>query len=124
MKRCVVITGLGICTGVGSGADVFWRRLVSGESGIGPVTLFDTSHLPVRIGGQVQDLIPHEPAASFPQPNGERDRKVTLGLHASIQAVLDSGLDPTSLSDALLVNGVSLETFFLEDVAALATTAD
>jgi 3-oxoacyl-[acyl-carrier-protein] synthase II len=124
MRRRVAITGLGLCTGVGSGVEPFWRRLVAGTSGIGPVTLFDASHLPVRIGGQVRDLISHEPASRFPQPHGERDRKVALGLHASIQAVLDSGLELMSLSDALLVNGVSLETFFLEDVSALATTGN
>ncbi len=122
MRRRVAITGLGICSGVGSRIDAFWSNLVSGTSGISPVTLFDASHLPVRIGGQVHNLIPHETVTRFPQLDGERDRKVMLGLHASIHAVLDSGLEPSVLGDALLVNGVSLETFFLEDVAALANT--
>ncbi|MHC4086936.1 MAG: beta-ketoacyl synthase N-terminal-like domain-containing protein, partial [Planctomycetota bacterium] len=55
MQR-VVITGLGIVSPVGSGTDVFWSNVKSGQSGIGPITLFDASAFPVRIGGEVKDF--------------------------------------------------------------------
>ena len=120
MMRRVVITGLGICTGVGCGATNFWFGLRSGKSGVGPVTIFDASALPVRIGSQVMDLDPRQLASRFPQAAGERDRKLWLGLDAAVQAIVDGGLEARALAEALLVVGVSLETFFLSDVTALA----
>jgi 3-oxoacyl-[acyl-carrier-protein] synthase II len=122
MMRRVVITGLGICTGVGCGAASFWSGLISGRSGVGPVTVFDASALPVRIGGQVRDLNPQQLASRFPQAAGERDRKIWLGLDAAVQAIVDGGLEANTLAEALLIVGVSLETFFLSDVTALAQT--
>jgi len=122
MKHRVVITGLGTCTGVGSGVKGFWEGLVSGRSGVSLVTVFDASALPVRIGGQVKDLDPRRLVLAFPEAAEERDRKIWLGLDAASQAILDSGVEASALSEALLVVGVSLETFFLEDVSPLART--
>ncbi|SPE59142.1 3-oxoacyl-(acyl-carrier-protein) synthase II [Verrucomicrobia bacterium] len=124
MKRRVVITGLGICTGVGCGATGFWEGLITGRSGIGTVTVFDTSALPVRIGGQVKDLHPKEFGSAFPEAAGERDRKISLGLNAAAEAIRDGGLEASALAPALLVVGVSLETFFLNDVSPLAHAAN
>ncbi len=118
--RRVVITGVGACTGVGCGAESFWAGLVSGRSGIGPVTVFDASALPVRIGGQVTEFDPKQLAHRFPQVACERDRKIWLGLDAAAQAIVDGGLEAAVLAEALLVVGVSLETFFLSDVTILA----
>ncbi len=120
MMHRVVITGLGICTGVGSGAESFWAGLVNGRSGIGQITIFDASTLPVRIGGQVNDLNPERLAAHVPEVSGERDRKIWLGVDAAIQTTVDGALEAGDLAEALLVVGVSLESFFLSDVSALA----
>lgn len=120
-KRRVVVTGLGVCTGVGRGVPAFWQGLTGGRSGISLVTVFDASALPVRIGGQVQDLNPGQWLSTFPEVRGERDRKLWLGLDAATQAIREAGLEADALSEALLVIGVSLETFFLSDVAPLAS---
>lgn len=124
MKRRVVITGLGICTGVGCGVNGFWEGLTAGRSGIRVVTVFDASALPVRIGGEVRELRSERLVKAFPEAKGERDRKVWLGLDAVTQAMQDAALGSEAVSNALLVVGVSLETFFLNDVAGLAQTAD
>jgi 3-oxoacyl-[acyl-carrier-protein] synthase II len=42
-NRRVVITGLGALTPIGLGIDEFWKNLVAGKSGAGPVTYFDAS---------------------------------------------------------------------------------
>ena len=52
----VVITGMGVASPLGCGVEAFWDGLTAGTSGIGPITLFDASELPVRIGGEVSDL--------------------------------------------------------------------
>ena len=116
MSRRVVITGLGVCTSVGRGVEEFWRNLLAGRSGIGPITLFDAASFPVRIGGEVKDLALEELAASFPEALGERDRKVWLGLDAAAQALADADLLMEALANAALFVGVSLETFFLDEV--------
>ena len=52
----VVVTGMGAITPLGRTPDEFWRNLLAGKSGIGPVTLFDTSKYKTRIAGEVKDF--------------------------------------------------------------------
>ncbi len=53
-----VVTGIGALTPLGTGALETWAGLVAGRSGVGPVTRFDASHLPVRIAGEVHGFDP------------------------------------------------------------------
>jgi 3-oxoacyl-[acyl-carrier-protein] synthase II len=55
-KRRVVVTGMGIVSPVGSTVETAWTNILAGRSGIGPVTAFDVSDYPVRIGGAVKDF--------------------------------------------------------------------
>ena len=57
-KRRVVITGVGLLTSLGIGTEANWDRLLSGTSGIGPITHFDASDFACRIAGQVPDFDP------------------------------------------------------------------
>lgn len=54
MKR-VVVTGLGAVTPLGVSVETFWRRLIAGERGLGPITRFDPTGLRNVLGGQVWD---------------------------------------------------------------------
>ena len=51
-KNRVVITGMGVLAPNGTGVDAFWRSLFAGESGIGPITLFDPEGLASRIAAK------------------------------------------------------------------------
>ena len=53
MKRRVVVTGLGVVTSLGRPVDTFWDRLLRGDSGVGPITLFDVAGYRVQFGGEV-----------------------------------------------------------------------
>jgi 3-oxoacyl-[acyl-carrier-protein] synthase II len=52
----VVVTGLGVVSPLGNDIDTFWRRLVAGESGVGPITRFDTTDYKVHIAAEVKDF--------------------------------------------------------------------
>jgi 3-oxoacyl-[acyl-carrier-protein] synthase II len=55
-RRRVVVTGLGLVTPLGTGIEANWEKLVAGRSGIGRITRFDASQLPVQVAGEVRDF--------------------------------------------------------------------
>jgi 3-oxoacyl-[acyl-carrier-protein] synthase II len=58
MKRRVVVTGVGLVCGCGIGAEEAWKNLLAGQSGIGPITHFDTTGFDSRIAGEVKNFDP------------------------------------------------------------------
>lgn len=52
--RRVVITGIGMVTPLGLNRADSWERCVQGRSGVGPITKFDVSAYPTRIGAEVK----------------------------------------------------------------------
>jgi 3-oxoacyl-[acyl-carrier-protein] synthase II len=114
----VVVTGVGIVSPLGIGREAFWSNLVAGRSGVGPITLFDASALPVRFGGEVKGLETEQIVRQFPAAARTRDRKLLLGLAASQQAIADAAVAERGLQDALLCLGVGLESLRLEDLTA------
>ena len=89
--RRVVITGMGVVTALGDQLDPFWSALCAGRSGVGPLTLFDTTAFKVHFGGQVRDW---DPVARFGAKEARHlDRFAQFAMAASIAAVADSGVD-------------------------------
>src|SRR5579862_6396977 len=82
---------------VGSTVPAAWDAILRGESGIGPVTRFDVSAFPVRIGGQVRDFDVSQYIA--PKEARRMDEFMHYGVAAGVQAVSDAGID-FSKSDA------------------------
>ena len=58
VRRRVVITGLGVISPLGNTLSEFWANSVAGRSGIAPITRFDLTGYPCRIGGEVRDFDP------------------------------------------------------------------
>ncbi len=52
----VVVTGYGVVSPIGIGAQAFWEALCAGASGIGRISTLDTSGLPVHVAGEVKDF--------------------------------------------------------------------
>jgi 3-oxoacyl-[acyl-carrier-protein] synthase II len=86
----VVITGLGVFCSIGKNAEKFHQSLREGRSGIGPITLFDTSKYPSKIGAEIRD---YQPEKYFKKRDLKRlSRTDQLGLIAAEEAVKDSGI--------------------------------
>ncbi len=87
----VVITGMGAMTPLGESIDDYWDSLVNGRSGIGPMTLCDSSEFPSRISGEVTGFDPgdyidrreHRRMARFSQ----------MAVAAAGVAIEDAGLN-------------------------------
>jgi 3-oxoacyl-[acyl-carrier-protein] synthase II len=56
--RKVVVTGIGAVSPVGLDAESSWKAMLAGQSGAGPITLFDATGYPVRIAAEVKDFDP------------------------------------------------------------------
>ena len=55
MKR-VVITGMGALTPIGNTLEEFWKGLVAGKSGAGPITHFDVSKFKTQFACELKDF--------------------------------------------------------------------
>lgn len=103
MARRVVVTGVGLVTPVGVGADFVWKQIIGGVSGAGHVTRFDASELGVRyacevpqvngFGGGGPDI---EGSLNPDDVMNPRDRKrvddfILYGIAAAEEAIKDSG---------------------------------
>ncbi len=51
-----MVTGLGAVTPLGNTVPEFWRRLIAGESGVGPITAFDATDFSTRIAAEIKDF--------------------------------------------------------------------
>ena len=92
-QRRVVITGMGPVTPIGTGTDVFWRALLDGKSGAGPITHFDASGHTTHIACEVKDFNPED---HLERKEAKRmDRFTQFAVVASQMAFLDSGLTIT-----------------------------
>ncbi|HHE41696.1 MAG TPA: beta-ketoacyl-[acyl-carrier-protein] synthase II [Dehalococcoidia bacterium] len=90
MPRRVVVTGIGAVTPLGTGAEKAWQRLLNGESGVGPITKFDTSAFSVRIAAELKDF----DAQDFMEKKRVRrtDPFIHYALAATSMAIEDSRL--------------------------------
>ncbi|MCP4714178.1 MAG: beta-ketoacyl-[acyl-carrier-protein] synthase family protein [Deltaproteobacteria bacterium] len=55
-RKRIVVTGIGAVTPLGNNIEMSWNNLVNGLSGIGPITRFDASPYPVKIGAEVKNF--------------------------------------------------------------------
>ncbi len=53
-----MITGLGAVTPIGNSHQAFWEALIAGQSGVGPITRFDSTRLRTHIAAEVKNFNP------------------------------------------------------------------
>ncbi len=88
--RRVVVTGLGVVSPLGIGAEPTWEGLLAGKSGAAPITLFDCSRHPTQFACEVKNFDPL--VFSDKKEARKMDRFIQLGVAASEYAIQDSAL--------------------------------
>ena len=91
-KRRVVVTGMGAVTAIGIGVDAFWRGVLSGKSGIKPITLIDPARHSVRFAGEISEF---DAKAMIGKEAKRMDRFTQFAVVASEEAVADAKLEIT-----------------------------
>jgi 3-oxoacyl-[acyl-carrier-protein] synthase II len=90
-QRRVVVTGLGLVTPLGTGIQKNWEALVSGQSGIRPITRFpNLEFFSTRFAGQVPDF--HAEDFIEAKEIKRMDLFIQYGVAAASMAVKDSAL--------------------------------
>jgi 3-oxoacyl-(acyl-carrier-protein) synthase len=103
----IVVTGIGILSGFGTGRDVFEDGLFSGRSAIRRIERFDTAALNCHFGAELahfdgQDLIPRSERSLY-------DRVSLMAMAAADEALEQAGLDPAEIGP---VTGVMMGSAF------------
>jgi 3-oxoacyl-[acyl-carrier-protein] synthase II len=86
MAKRVVITGMGMISPVGNSVAESWASLVAGKSGIGRITLFDTTGFEAQIGGEVKNFKPEEYGVDKKDAR-RMDRYAQFAVAASVEAL-------------------------------------
>ncbi|HVP69990.1 MAG TPA: beta-ketoacyl synthase N-terminal-like domain-containing protein [Gemmatimonadaceae bacterium] len=98
MKKRVAITGVGVVSSVGIGANAFWEGLTNGRSGVDVIRRYDASALPVRISAEVRGFALEDYVDTLPSytaHDGCRaalDLRTQYALAAAEMCVRDAGL--------------------------------
>jgi 3-oxoacyl-[acyl-carrier-protein] synthase II len=89
--RRVVVTGMGMLTPVGRDLESTWSSLLTGRSGVGPITLFDAHSFPTRIAAEVKDFRLEDYIGEAPRWV-EHSRNSKFALSAASMAMKDADL--------------------------------
>lgn len=104
----VVITGVGGVTPLANDIESTWKKLLAGESGIAPITLFDASAYDSRVAGEVKNFVPED---FMPAKQVRRMDRFTQFAVASAQMLLkDAGYEVTDANayDTAVILGIGL----------------
>jgi len=95
-RRRVAVTGIGMITAVGLSRQETWNNLISGTSGIAPITAFDTEGYKVTFAGEATGFDPS--VAMDPKEARKADRFAQLAFCASAEAMAQA--DPGDIDPA------------------------
>ncbi len=94
-KERIVITGMGVISPFGDGADIFWESLKAGKNGVGTVSLFDAKDLNCQVAAECRNF----DATKYMDPKEVKrsDRYTHFAIAAAKLAVKDANLDMSTV---------------------------
>ena len=110
LSKRVAITGLGIFCSIGKNVEEFLWSLKEGRMGIGPISLFDTSKYPSKIGAEIRGYRPED---FFDKKELKRiSRTDQFALIAAEEAMRTSGIHSISLEEVGICLGAGAGGMF------------
>ena len=96
MRRRVVVTGMGWITPLGDDIERVWKRLLAGDSGIAPTTIFNASTFPTQFSAEVRDFDLKSILGEEYERHADASRNAGFALAAAKKAWDMSSLDSSS----------------------------
>lgn len=122
-RRRAVVTGYGVVSPVGIGAEAAWEALIAGRSGIADITAFDASRYEVHVAGEVKDF----DASRYMDARDARrhDRNTHFAVAAAGEALGHAGLlGADGRLDAAAANGDRFGMVFGTGIGGIGLIAD
>jgi len=90
MSKKIVVTGMGAVTPIGNTVEELCASLKAGKSGIGPITLFDTTGFDATIAGEIKNF---DPGLWMDRKEARKMARFTqIAVAAAAQALTEAGL--------------------------------
>jgi len=105
MNRRVVVTGVGVISPIGIGAQTFWENLLAGKVGVKRIEQFDPSGFASQIAGEVpgykiSEFVPK----SYRKATKVMARDIELAVIAADDAFKSAGLQSRAYTDTPTIN--------------------
>jgi 3-oxoacyl-[acyl-carrier-protein] synthase II len=102
LARRIVVTGMGVISPLGCGAQTAWTRLIAGRSGLRRLPEAIVPDVPAKVGGVVPSA-QEDPQGGFApgrliaeKDQKKMDRFIQMAIHAAEEAIGQAGWQPAS----------------------------
>jgi len=108
VRRRVVITGMGAVSPLGNTVESSWQAAIEGQSGIGPITRFDSERFETKIAGEVRNFNAEEyiPAKELRRMDRFIHYAIAVCKQAAAQAKLEITEDNANDIGVILGSGI------------------
>ena len=90
MSRRIAVTGVGLATALGATREETWGRMLAGDCGVRPVSIFDTTGYRSRVAAEMDTAAVD--AGFSPIERRRNARGDRIGLRAAAEAIADAGI--------------------------------
>lgn len=91
-ERKVVVTGVGVVSPIGIGAETFWKNIQAGSSGIKEIKILPGVPVPHRVAGEVSDFDKKHCGAAHKKSIKVMCREIQLGVASATIALESAGI--------------------------------
>ncbi|MCR4667535.1 MAG: beta-ketoacyl-ACP synthase II [Desulfovibrio sp.] len=104
----VVITGIAGVTPLANDIETTWQRLLDGESGICPITLFDASDYASKVAGEVKNFNPEEYMTTKQARHMDRFTQFAIAAQSMLLRDANFAITEENAYDVSVILGIGL----------------